>query len=568
MAFRPSDPSILHSHRLFRLNVYRSAGCVDPFQLVRTFLKHLPNIEVAMNDGLDLSSHGGNSEQQLCNFGACWGGKKYGTGRRGAHATTTMTMTANGSLDDMDLQRPQAPTSSPPVHGPTPETTGVIVARELLKLSLNDRNRVYEEVHAVEVDTSDIQYPPEKLDELFLEIEKELSSVSEDTAFAKAKRLDPDYVSQKDLYLKFLIAETFCPKGAASRMRSYFEYKLELFGPERLTKDIRIQDLLVDPMDRETLESGLFQILSLRDRAGRLVIAKVHKHTFGHLPLLCRLRVFFYLLMTTTEEKSDRQRGIVIVVDNQASVVDRRDAWRNTTLLGALPVKVKAFHVCHNDPNVTAVANLVMLAMGPEYRARFRCHEGSFFGTCWGSKNSHCSFDSPAVLLVTFECISGSITENNYALSSFGIPSHCIRADPISGDISPEVWRCWIQQREMAESGSSPRQPRVLVSRRVASPSCPTDIDIILGRGKGIQNHAGNIQLRKIVDAHLDAYDNAKLVQKAELTERIANEIYVSGGRFLRMIDQVWEEVDDSTAREKISHTFRDRRRNCKINPK
>jgi hypothetical protein len=280
-------------------------------------------------------------------------------------------------LKDHDLDRPQAPMSVPPAHDPAPKSTDALVARELLKLSLHDRNRVFEEIHGVEEKTLDVQETDEILDDLLVQLGHELSSASERSAFAEAQRQDPEYVAQRDLRIKFLRAEAYRPNGAAGRMLAYFEYKLELFGYEKLTKDIRIQDLLADPQDREALESGLFQTCPIRDRAGRIVITKFPKHKFSLLPLASRLRVCYYLFMTTTDHHWNQQRGIVGVIMNTDGFVDRTDAWRTTTLLAALPVKVKGFHLCHNNPRVTVLASIVMLAMGPEYRARLRCHEGA-----------------------------------------------------------------------------------------------------------------------------------------------------------------------------------------------
>jgi hypothetical protein len=280
-------------------------------------------------------------------------------------------------VKEEDLVGPQAPTSLPPAIDPAPESIDALVAKELNQLSLQDRNRVMEELHGVESPSSDEQNE-EHLEQGLAALATELLLAPLRSAFAEAKHRDADYVTRKEFCVKFLSAESFNAKGAARRMLAFFEYKLELFGREKLTRDIGIRDLLDNPNDRIALESGLFQPLVHRDRSGRIVIGKFPKHKFSHLALESKLRVFFYMLMTTLEHDIGQRRGIVVLVANQEGVGDRMEAWRNATLLGALPVHVKGFHVIHNEPKITALSSLAMLATGPDVRARVRLHEGVY----------------------------------------------------------------------------------------------------------------------------------------------------------------------------------------------
>jgi hypothetical protein len=41
------------------------------------------------------------------------------------------------------------------------------------------------------------------------------------------------------------------------------------------------------------------------------------------------------------------------------------------------------------------------------------------------------------------------------------------------------------------------------------------------------------------------------------MAERIVEEMKIRGARFLKKLDGIWQEVDDSVARTKISHDFR-----------
>jgi hypothetical protein len=62
----------------------------------------------------------------------------------------------------------------------------------------------------------------------------------------------------------------FNARLAAGRMVRFFEEKKKLFGPDKLTKEIKLRDL--DEEDRKFLDRGFCQIAPLRDRAGRHII--------------------------------------------------------------------------------------------------------------------------------------------------------------------------------------------------------------------------------------------------------------------------------------------------------
>jgi hypothetical protein len=103
------------------------------------------------------------------------------------------------------------------------------------------------------------------------ELDKEVDACShhDKNAYEQAQTQDYNYVSCERFRLKFLRAENFNPRLAAQRLIKFFASKLQLFGPHYLTRDIRLDDLAED--DKKCIEAGLFQLLPLRDRAGRAV---------------------------------------------------------------------------------------------------------------------------------------------------------------------------------------------------------------------------------------------------------------------------------------------------------
>ena len=100
----------------------------------------------------------------------------------------------------------------------------------------------------------------------------------------------------------------------------------------------------------------------------------------------------------------------------------------------------------------------------------------------------------------------------------------------------------------------------------------PTKYDVVVGRGKNIDAHPGNVQFRNLLrEKYMEEYEKAPKFRKTELAERIIRHLTDSNIRFLQknvtsekdaggngMVDgEQWIEVDFSTIREKIGRTFR-----------
>ena len=88
----------------------------------------------------------------------------------------------------------------------------------------------------------------------------------------------------------------------------------------------------------------------------------------------------------------------------------------------------------------------------------------------------------------------------------------------------------------------------------------PSISDILLGRGRVIDTRPGNMEFRRFLAHQLERYDHAPKFQKTEIAEGLLRHLKdVCHVRFLKEIPdgKGFEEVDDKTAREKISRTFR-----------
>lgn len=155
-----------------------------------------------------------------------------------------------------------------PVNSNDEEDIEKILAKELQNLTVAEREEVYQDIHGVsEVDQEEPGFVQTSMNMLELELCK---IEHQSKAFQMALQQSPRYV--RDMYLMFLRCERFLYKSAAERMLRHFDFKLRLFGPDKLCKDITLHDF--NEADLACLQVGFFQLLQTRDRAGRAVLLK------------------------------------------------------------------------------------------------------------------------------------------------------------------------------------------------------------------------------------------------------------------------------------------------------
>lgn len=145
---------------------------------------------------------------------------------------------------------------------------------------------------------------------------------------------------------------------------------------------------------------------------------------------------------------------------------------------------------------------------------------------------------------------SGSFSDWMLSLRSYGIPSHIA---PINdeGRIRVKNHLEFLQGRKTQELLARGRAPQ-------SSIILPLNSDILFGRGKPIQQTAGNLRLGAIVDSYVTEYHQLSSKQeKTALAAHVVQIVKVASGRFLSKNSGLWIEVTDDIAREKVSGLFR-----------
>ena len=258
-----------------------------------------------------------------------------------------------------------------------------ILAESLNDLSLEEREKVYEDIHGI---SDSIKETPELLEKALLDLDVELSIIKEKAAYEKALKASTDYVTDVSFRIRFLRADLYDSKKAASRMVRYFETKSELFGDERLALPIRLADLT--DLEVAFLKRGSFQVLHSRDTKGRaVVVSMTAHHSFPRPeivdPAIMVQKVFWYAMGTLVEDEETQKNGVVFIIYGigskmQANEMSRKIWWGCSRITMTLPLYLTSVHYCNNKSIVGPQVPFVALSVGPEVRARMRTHQGEF----------------------------------------------------------------------------------------------------------------------------------------------------------------------------------------------
>jgi hypothetical protein len=306
-------------------------------------------------------------------------------------------------------------------------------------------------------------------------------------------------------------------------MVRYFQWKLEVFGEAKLCRNITLADLT--PQDLKLMKKGKIQRLPVRDRSDREIWCMVtdekilpDKDVFN--------RVAFYLGHVA---KESQRTGVILVSFHSEGCFDFERYDPDLTglyprMIQDLPVKICGIHHCV-DPTTVTIGNMFeakLIFASRETRAKTRVH----FGTL-------------------LECL--------YNLQSFGIPTDSIPMTS-GGKVKTKAFLEWLDMRRTREEFERSEDcPEVY--------EIPLNKHVLLGRGKPLQKHVGNMRLINIVDEYIQKYDRCekKLEKTAMASDLVQNIKSKYDTAFLCKESGVWIEVHDDAAREKVSNLLRAR---------
>lgn len=368
-----------------------------------------------------------------------------------------------------------------------------VLTNELNKLTLEDMDKVLFDIHGIpQVSDED----PDNVEDLILDLVRELGKVKVKAAFEEANYMNPDYVTSNEFRLRFLRCERFDPKRAAKKMVKHFEAKRSIFGGgEILGRDITLADLSADDMD--TLEAGFLQLLPTRDAAGRVVITLSPGHlrfkSFDNVP-----RVMWYLVSTVLKEEENQKKGVVMIIYavRTTAFVSFQRMQRSHFVRDGIPMKLVAIHYCYNERRFRPFFAGGQFFLDKDGRARAR---------------THC----------------GTHDEIIFELQTYGIHlnDQPVRADGSLAVANHQEWVTTRKALELANDGAARTNAEIVIPRR---------FDVLFGRGKNTREHTGNLRCIHLVEMSRAKYEQANKFEKTYIAERIVAIVYESYGRFLK----------------------------------
>jgi len=297
-----------------------------------------------------------------------------------------------------------------------------LLATELNSLSFQQREKINEEIHGINVDqichnVKEIEETLELLKDSFRNLQNELNKLQSDSfAYNKCQRLygndnhgdgnkksrKKSYINTDEFRLMFLRCELFDVTKAARRLINFVELMYELYGDVGIQRRIRFDDL-----SNDFLTLGYSQLLPGRDRAGRRVIVHITPNQTNGYTLESKLRNALYFYMNVADDIETQRKGVVVITwYHKVNMFD--DFKTNGTVYSktnnCFPLRVGALHICISEEIATSTgdddhssdsnnsrkssshsqsgtsANILKsmfaLAIGAKLRTRLRIHTG------------------------------------------------------------------------------------------------------------------------------------------------------------------------------------------------
>mmetsp|Transcript_4289 Transcript_4289/g.10016 ORF Transcript_4289/g.10016 Transcript_4289/m.10016 type:complete len:471 (+) Transcript_4289:57-1469(+) len=398
-----------------------------------------------------------------------------------------------------------------------------LLSEALKKLTFEEREEHQEVLHGV----NDLVFEDDTfLNSALQELESHLANTKSGSVYEMAESIDAAYVNDKAFRVMFLRANEYDAKSTADQMFRFFDLKNQLFGTDKLVKDITIEDLYED--DIACLKVGWAQ-LARRDRSGRQVFLQCGGLLLHASPFTIQniLRVQYYYIMKALQSEETQLRGTVSIwygignlkIKSRTGLVERFTAARS------LPQKKAAIHVCCDDAQQFVLSSVMVKVMQANMRARVRLH-------------------------------FGSLTECQYQLSTYGIAPQSLPLDAF-GNVNLDRHLRWVHSCVMEETLV---EFPISSSHALEPITTPNENDVLFTGGK-VGKHIGNQRFKSYILEFSQVYDSGTDEIKRHIVNEISAKIHEGGGRFLRRHGAAWEEVPLDNLRGKIMQAFRKCRR-------
>ncbi|CAJ1947099.1 unnamed protein product [Cylindrotheca closterium] len=433
-----------------------------------------------------------------------------------------------------------------------------IIAAELNGLSIQERVTALDDLHCVGQGEED---DPEMIQSALDKFEEEVLMANHPAYNLAVMKQNP-YVEDSEYRLRFLRATIFDVKKAVRHMLSLLQYQAEYFGVDTLGRKIVLSELKKE--EAMLMLRGIHHYSMQTDRNGRYVTYVFSNTLLAGVPVETIIRSCLYANQVFSSFPEAQKKGLVGVYmgigepDESVQLGPRYFSWffKLIKFIVCLPIKFSSSHFCINIANSKNVAihkNVIetFIKALPSYaRVRTKLHYGSALEIRY-------SLQSHGIPMDTYPIDSnGNIRQDmidSSCLKHYGIDASNYRVNP-SFDLVPNN----------AVTGVIPPTPASSQQNRMGHIALlePKPTDVLLGRGKPLHNHPGNIQLRAMIEECQEEYDAIGRLEKRQMIQNIKRACHSKGTRFLKQYGKrTWVLANSAEADEKIRQRFRSGRK-------
>lgn len=328
---------------------------------------------------------------------------------------------------------PQPMGASPPNDGMVCAAMSILlcpphegIAREYHELPPTQQSQVWSDLtgsHAAS--TLQQEESPEMIQQAFRSLMEQMEKISDSqkAAWNLAMNAYPQYTLDPGFLIGFLRAERFDAALAAQRLVLHFQVKQELFGNERLGREILLEDIRQEEDDWDCMQRGFLQILCKRDFSGRQVVFFYKAITGCYRKRENILRVAWYMFNKVAQNPENQKLGIINLVYNNGGFpeggMDYEKSRRFGKILKCMPLRVDGMFVCLDEAPWLAVVEAFSMMVHKFLRIRLRA-------------------------------LPGSHTECMYQLMSIGVPYDALPVHQTS-ELRLEYHRQWLEEQYQQE---------------------------------------------------------------------------------------------------------------------
>ncbi|CAJ1937748.1 unnamed protein product [Cylindrotheca closterium] len=475
------------------------------------------------------------------------------------------------------------------------QQTEEMLASEMNRLTVQERAEALDDIHCV---GEELKETPEMIQQSLREFELAVQN-EKNLIYQMAASQNQSYVEDPSFRLKFLRANMHNVHRSVRQMMNFLRYKATYFGNDKVARDITLDDL--NEEDMKWMLSGLFHIQDGRDQSGRVIIY-LSNTLLGKCKADTLIRVAYYIWFNILIPIPEVQMKGLVGVYFDASKPGENIAIPGfnsfLTIMSftcSLPMRYSAAHLCvkgEDKGNLAlnnAILGFAMNAYPQSTRVRSRLHHGSTIELQYqlrpyGIPINTCPIDTAGnirtdILNVWFQKHLELEALKNQSLQDIPAPNdqdmmmllpNEEELDGLFGDYDAggnidfeEGSRQTVDDFSSLDfiNRISPVAIEARNEKREAKPASifgPTETDVVLGRGRDIQNHEGNIRFRKLLVEYHDEYDVAPRFKRRKIVTDLRELLNSRGIRFLQQRgSNEWEEVDTKAAELKIAQLFR-----------